>query len=159
MGGTVEGRNDLVGVLEKDKITKRFQEVTAQLEQALHEIFCSQLDISEEVREQVELVHTQFKRAKEGVDILDTELYSDLSSLYEKSNESNVDPEILGRLATKLQLSTISDLTQESLALHEMFITGGDPEQRIEKMSMLLMKIRIMCKLRIMSFALQIPSF
>ncbi|KAG0450382.1 hypothetical protein HPP92_026793 [Vanilla planifolia] len=159
MGGTVEGRNDLVGVLEKDKITKRFQEVTAQLEQALHEIFCSQLDISEEVREQVELVHTQFKRAKEGVDILDTELYSDLSSLYEKSNESNVDPEILGRLATKLQLSTISDLTQESLALHEMFITGGDPEQRIEKMSMLLMKSKDYVQTQNHEFCTPNPKF
>jgi len=37
----------------------------------------------------------------------------------------------------------IADLTQESLALHEMVAaTGGDPGESIEKMSMLLKKIK-----------------
>ena len=37
----------------------------------------------------------------------------------------------------------IADLTQESLALHEMVAaTGGDPGENIEKMSMLLKKIK-----------------
>lgn len=40
-------------VLEREKIMKRFQEVTAQLEQALSEISFEKLDISDEVREQV----------------------------------------------------------------------------------------------------------
>ncbi|PKA51936.1 U-box domain-containing protein 13 [Apostasia shenzhenica] len=129
-------------VLERDKITKRFQEVTAQLEQALDGISFDKLDISDEVREQVELVHAQFKRAKERVDIPDAELYGDLSCLYDNSSNSNVNPEILARLAAKLQLNTISDLTQESLALHEMVTATGDPERNIEKMSILLKKIK-----------------
>ncbi|XP_020571672.1 protein spotted leaf 11-like [Phalaenopsis equestris] len=129
-------------VLERDKITKWFQDVTAQLEKALDAISFDKLDISDEVREQVELVHTQFKRAKERVDMPDSELYGDIAFLYDKASDAYVDPEILGRLAVKLQLSTISDLTQESLALLEMVAASGDPEQSIEKMSMLLKKIK-----------------
>ncbi|KAG0466542.1 hypothetical protein HPP92_017522 [Vanilla planifolia] len=129
-------------VLERDKVTKWFQEVTARLEQALDGIPLNELDISDEVREQVELVHSQFKRAKERIDMPDDKLYGDLSCLYDKGNDLQIKPEILGRLAENLQLSTISDLTQESLALHEMVIASGDPEQSIEKMSMLLKKIK-----------------
>lgn len=131
-------------VLERDKIMKRLQEVTAQLEQALGGISFDELDISDEVTEQVELVHAQFKRAKERIDMPDPELYSELLSLYNKGTDANADPTILGRLAEKLQLMTIYDLKQESLALHEMVVAsgGGDPGENIEKMSMLLKKIK-----------------
>ena len=40
-------------MLERDEIMKRFQEVTAQLEQALSGISFENLDISDEVKEQV----------------------------------------------------------------------------------------------------------
>ena len=40
-------------VLERDKIMNRFQEVTAELEQALSGISFEKLDISDEVKEQV----------------------------------------------------------------------------------------------------------
>lgn len=53
------------------------------------------------------------------------------------------DPAVLRRLVDNLQLSGITDLTQESLALHEMVATSGrDPGESIEKMSMLLKKIK-----------------
>lgn len=129
-------------VLERNKITKWFQEVTVRLEQALDAISFDKLDISDEVREQVELVHAQFQRAKERVDMPDTKLYDNIIFLYDMASESSVDPEILGRLAAKLQLSTISDLTRESLALHEMAVASGDTEQSIEKISILLKKIK-----------------
>ncbi|KAJ6827287.1 protein spotted leaf 11-like [Iris pallida] len=131
-------------VLESDMMTKQFQEVAVQLEQALGGIFLENFDISDEVREQVELVHSQFKRAKERVDTPDAELYSDLFSIYNKNNDGHPDPALLRRLAEKLQLLTISDLKQESLALQEMVIASGgrDPGENIEKMSMLLKKIK-----------------
>lgn len=64
-------------------------------------------------------------------------------SLY-NSNDANVtDPSVLRRLVEKLQLMGIAELTQESLALHEMVASsGGDPGESIEKMSMLLKKIK-----------------
>lgn len=91
----------------------------------------------------MELVIAQFRRAKGRIDAPDVELYDDLSYLYSKSNDAVVDPAILKRLVDKLQLTGIADLTQESLALHEMVTTSdGDPGESIEKMSMLLKKIK-----------------
>ena len=64
-------------------------------------------------------------------------------SLYNKTDDSAKDLAVLRRLSEKLQLLGIADLTQESLALHEMVAaTGGDPGENIEKMSMLLKKIK-----------------
>ena len=86
---------------------------------------------------------SQFRRAKGRVDSPDDELYEDLLSVYEKSSDAPVDPAILKRLSEKLQLTGIADLTQESLALHEMVTcSGGDPGESIEKMSMLLKRIK-----------------
>ncbi|CAA0816855.1 U-box domain-containing protein 13 [Striga hermonthica] len=130
-------------VLEREHIMTTFQEVTAALEQALSAIYFDKLDISDEVKEQVELVLAQFRRAKGRVDAPDAELYEDLLWLYNKNADSAEDPAVLRRLVDKLQLGGIADLTQESLALHEMVAaTGGDPEENIEKMSMLLKKIK-----------------
>ncbi|MCL7046485.1 hypothetical protein MKW94_013798 [Papaver nudicaule] len=130
-------------VLERDLIMKKFQEVTAQLEHALAGISYDELDISDEVREQVELVISQFKRAKVRLDTPDAELYEDLLGVYKQSNDGITDPDVLRRLAERLQLMGISDLTHESLALHEMVVSsGGDPEESIEKMSMLLKRIK-----------------
>ncbi|XP_062210773.1 protein spotted leaf 11-like [Phragmites australis] len=128
-------------VLSREKIMKTFQDITARLEQALAGISFDELNISDEVREQVELVHTQFKRAKERLDTYDDDLFNDLMSVYNSSSSANVDPDILQRLSEKLQLVTISDLSQESLTLHEM-ASGGDPGAVAEKMSMLLKKIK-----------------
>ncbi|KAJ6823086.1 protein spotted leaf 11-like [Iris pallida] len=138
------GGSKICLVLERDKILKRFQEVTTQLEQALDKIPYEKFDISDEVREQVELVHAQFKRAKERVDTPDEELYGDLSSVYNITDTNAANPAILQRLAGKLQLMTIFDLKQESLALHELVVSNGgvDPGENIERMSMLLKKIK-----------------
>lgn len=89
-------------------------------------------------------MHTQFKRAKERVDAPDDDLFSDLLSSYNVNDANAVDPVVLKRLAEKLQLTTISDLKQESLALHELVDSSGgvDPGENIEKMSMLLKKIK-----------------
>lgn len=92
---------------------------------------------------QVELVLSQFRRAKGRSDATDVELYEDLVSLYNKNTDAATDPDVLRRLAEKLQLMQIDDLTQESLALHEMVTaSGADPGESIEKMSMLLKKIK-----------------
>ncbi|RWW21320.1 hypothetical protein BHE74_00004957 [Ensete ventricosum] len=90
----------------------------------------------------VELVRTQFKRAKELLDTSDAELFNDLSSVYGMSIHAKVDPVLLSRLAEKLQLTTIADLKQESLALNELL--GDDDRdlgEAIKKMSVVLKKI------------------
>eukprot|EP00268_Persea_americana_P037574 TRINITY_DN3722_c0_g1_i4.p1 TRINITY_DN3722_c0_g1~~TRINITY_DN3722_c0_g1_i4.p1 ORF type:complete len:658 (+),score=156.88 TRINITY_DN3722_c0_g1_i4:218-2191(+) len=128
-------------VLEGDNIVNRFQELTTQLEQALSAVVTDKLDISDEVKEQVELVHAQFKRARGRIDAPDMELYDDLSSAY--NSDADVDPAILRRLAEKLQLTSLDDLKQESLSLYDMVAASdGDPRGGIEKVSMLLRKIK-----------------
>ncbi|XP_019247303.1 PREDICTED: U-box domain-containing protein 13-like isoform X2 [Nicotiana attenuata] len=121
----------------------KFHEVTAQLEQALSGVHYEELDISDEVKEQVELVLSQFQRAKGRVDTPDAELHEDLLSIYSKSIDADIDPVVLRQLVEKLQLTGIDDLTQESCALHGMITaTGEDIEERIEKMSVMLRKMK-----------------
>ncbi|XP_039043962.1 U-box domain-containing protein 13-like isoform X2 [Hibiscus syriacus] len=130
-------------VLERDQIMHKFHEVTARVEQALSGIPYENLDISDEVKEQVELVLAQFRRVKGRVDAADVELYEDLLSLFNKSSDGAADSDVLRRLAEKLQLVGIAELTQESIALHEMVSAScGDPGETFEKMSNLLKKIK-----------------
>lgn len=131
-------------VLERDQVMVRFQKVTALLEQALSEIPYRSLEISDELQEQVELVLVQLRRSigKGGGsrEKYDDELYKDLLSLYGGVTDS----EILRRVAEKLQLMTVTDLTQESLALLDMVSSSGgdDPGESFEKMMLLLKKIK-----------------
>ncbi|KAI3896773.1 hypothetical protein MKW98_009626 [Papaver atlanticum] len=137
---SVNEGSKLFQALQKDNIVKHFHDVTEQIEQALSEISYDKLNISEEVHEQIELVHAQFRRAKERSDSPDVQLYMDL---YSAQNEKDPDPAILKRLSEKLQLKTINDLKKESLALHEMVISsGGDPGDWLEEMSVLLKKLK-----------------
>ncbi|KAG6491395.1 hypothetical protein ZIOFF_052737 [Zingiber officinale] len=79
----------------------------------------------------------------QAVDKADVDLHRDLLTAYKSSPNSNIDLVILQRLAKKLELLTISDPKQESLALHEMVVASdGDPEEIIEKMPSLLKKIK-----------------
>ncbi|KAI4304640.1 hypothetical protein MLD38_040120 [Melastoma candidum] len=132
-------------VLEREHMMITFHEVTSQLEHALSAICYEELDISDEVKEQVELVLTQFGRAPGRIDPPDVELYEDLLSLYnnDTGTATATDPDLLWRLTVKLQLTGIDELTLESMALHEMVASGGeDPEERLEKMPMLLKKFK-----------------
>lgn len=89
------------------------------------------------------MVLAQFRRAKGRVDEPDVKLYEDILSLYNDSSDAATDPAVLSRLAEKLQLMGIADFIHESLTLHDMVgASGGDPGARIEKMSMLLKKIK-----------------
>lgn len=136
----LRNNSSLFQALQKEKYANRFQEVTEHVEKALSGISYDKYDISEEVKEQIELVHAQFQRAKERVESPDIQLMTDLA-LAQVGRFS--DPIILKRLSEKLQLTTINDLKKESLALHEMVISsGGNPDDSLEEMSTLLKKIK-----------------
>eukprot|EP01018_Ginkgo_biloba_P029114 Gb_12875 [translate_table: standard] len=130
-------------VLERDKVANQFHGVTAQLEQALSGLPYDQLEISDEVREQVELVHAQLKRAKGRADTPDLELYMDLSTILLQKSDRDCDRILLGRAAEKLQLKTIADLKQESQALCNMVSeSGGDTSGSLEQVSGILRKLK-----------------
>lgn len=85
-------------------------------------------------------MHTQFKRAKERKDTLDSQLEMDLSTVV---GDNEPDPVIIKRLSEMLHLRTINDLKKESLAFHELIITSdGDVGDHFEKMQALLKKLK-----------------
>ncbi|KAF9596169.1 hypothetical protein IFM89_007487 [Coptis chinensis] len=137
---SVNDGSKLYQALQWEDFAKEFHEVTEQIEKALSDISFEKLDISEEVQEQIELVHAQFRRAKDRIDSPDVQLHMDLSTA---QREKEPDPAILIRLSEKLQLRTINDLKKESLSLHEMVLScGGDPGDCLEDMSALLKKLK-----------------
>ncbi|KAL0358635.1 UNVERIFIED_CONTAM: U-box domain-containing protein 14 [Sesamum angustifolium] len=130
--------------LQIDKIAGKFEHVTQQIEAALSQIPYNELDIPEEVREQIELLHAQFKRATGRMESPDLQLAMDLAAA---QMEDDPDPIIFKRLSEKLHLRTINDIKKESLAIHDMVIScGGVPEgvseEYFETMSYLLRKLK-----------------
>lgn len=137
---SVNGGSKLYLALQREKIAQKFHLVTEQIEAALSEIHYDKLNLSEEVREQIELVHAQFQRAKGRIDTFDLQLDIDLATA---QKEKEPDPAVLKRLSEKLHLKTINDIKKESLAFHEMVISSnGDPGDCFEKMSSLFKKIK-----------------
>lgn len=130
-------------VLEREAFLKRFQSVTTELEQALDVAPFSLLDISDEVREQVELVHAQLKRAKGRADAQDLDLYSDLAVVLSQGNDKAAGNTALERLAEKLQLKTLSEIKQESRALDSIQHGNyGENNEKYEQLSLLLAHLK-----------------
>ncbi|GMG99424.1 hypothetical protein Nepgr_001264 [Nepenthes gracilis] len=122
-----------------DRISLKFLNTTEQIEEALNSIPYDKLNLSEEVREQIELVHAQFRRAKCKMDSPDPQQETDLAVV-----QKEVDPDVsvLQRLSQSLQLRTIDDLRVESRTFHEMVITNGaDLGYSFEMMSSLFKKL------------------
>ncbi|KAI4339254.1 hypothetical protein MLD38_024216 [Melastoma candidum] len=137
---SVSQGSKLYQAFQGDKIALKFQELTERIEEALNKIPYSELDISDEVREQIELVHAQFRRAKGRHESSDLQLVMDLDIA---QREKDPDPGVLKRLSEKLQLRSMNDLKKESLAIHELVIScGGDPGEGFEKVPMLLKKLK-----------------
>ncbi|XP_073159058.1 U-box domain-containing protein 14 [Henckelia pumila] len=130
--------------LQINKIASRFDNVTEQIVAALDQIPYAKFKMPEEVREQIELVHAQFKRAVGRMESPDLQMVMDLAAA---QMEDDPDPIVFKRLSEKLNLMTMNDIKKESLAIHEMVISsGGVPdgvsEEYFETMSFLLRKLK-----------------
>ncbi|KAI5575320.1 hypothetical protein POPTR_010G226500v4 [Populus trichocarpa] len=135
----VEG-SKVYQTLQRDHIADKFNQITEKIEAALSEIPYDKLNLSEEVQEQIELVHAQFRRAKGSPELPDHQLEVDLAIA---QREKEPDPAILKRLSERLHLQTIDDLKKESLAFHELVIaSGGDPGDWFKKMASLFKKLK-----------------
>ncbi|KAJ7297499.1 hypothetical protein O6H91_19G024100 [Diphasiastrum complanatum] len=117
-------------VLKRDYVASKFHEVTEQLQQALDCLPYSQLDLSDEVREQVELVHAQLKRAKSRLESPNLELYLDAMTILSQKDEFGTDSTVLRRFAEKMDLRTTADLKQESHALQNLLTSKFAKDQR-----------------------------
>ncbi|XP_074282485.1 U-box domain-containing protein 15 [Silene latifolia] len=106
--------------LECEAITNTFHAVNAKLSQALDDIPYDDLMISDEVKEQIELMGAQLKRAKRRTDTQDMELAMDMMVVFNKEDDRNADIAMIERLAKKLELYTIEDLKAETNAVKRL---------------------------------------
>ncbi|GKC85683.1 hypothetical protein Tco_1141400, partial [Tanacetum coccineum] len=74
---SVNDGSKIFQALQIEKIAGKFHVVTSQIEEALSQIHYESFELSEEVHEQIELVHAQFKRAKGRMDSPDLQLQKD----------------------------------------------------------------------------------
>ncbi|KAG0554371.1 hypothetical protein KC19_12G086000 [Ceratodon purpureus] len=103
-------------IFEQQKVAKQFQLLNTTFVQALDR--SSSLDISDEVREQVDLVHLQFQRSKGLDDPLDAELNAGLIPVLDEYQGRSRDQ--LERLAKLFKFDTARALMRELQALHWM---------------------------------------
>lgn len=137
---SVNEGSKILQALQIDKISGKFHQVTVQIEETLSQIPYNLLNISEEVREQTELVHAQFTRAKVRMDSPDPQLQLDLAIALK---EKDPDHAVLKRLSETLHLRTVNDLKKESLAIHDMVISSGAvSDDLFETMSCILKKLK-----------------
>ncbi|XP_057966320.1 U-box domain-containing protein 15 [Malania oleifera] len=111
--------------LESEAVMIRFHAVYDKLNQALDDIPYDEIGISVEVKEQVDLMRMQFRRARRRTDTQDIELAMDMMVVLSKTDDRNADSAILERLATKLDLHTVADLNAETLAVTKLVKRKG----------------------------------
>nr|XP_024362904.1 U-box domain-containing protein 13-like isoform X4 [Physcomitrium patens] len=103
-------------VLEQQEVAKQFLLLAAAFRQALNKPLS--LDISDEVREQVDLVRNQFQRSKSLEDPLDAHLNSELLSVLSETHDCSKDK--LKGLADMFKFDTARALMKELQALDGM---------------------------------------
>ncbi|EEF36572.1 U-box domain-containing protein 15 [Ricinus communis] len=106
--------------LESEAVICSFHAVYDKLSQSLDDMPYNEFGISIEVKEQVELMRTQLRRAKRRTDTQDIELAMDIMVVFSTRDDRDVDSAILERLANKLELYTIADLKAETVAVRKL---------------------------------------
>nr|CAB3481206.1 unnamed protein product [Digitaria exilis] len=107
--------------LESETVLTKFRNVYEKMHSALDGMPYAELAISDEVKEQVELMNTQLMRCQKRADTQDMELSMDLMVILQnKEDERNADRAILERLAKKLELQTLAELRSETKAIKKI---------------------------------------
>lgn len=106
--------------LESEAVMVRFHSVYEKVSQALDGMPYSEIGISEEVKEQVELMRMQLRRAKRRTDTQDMELTMDMMVVLSNENDRNADDASIERLANKLSLRTLEVLKNETVAIRKL---------------------------------------
>ncbi|KAK4754814.1 hypothetical protein SAY87_008571 [Trapa incisa] len=133
--------------LENEAVMSRFHAVYDKLNRALDEFPYDKLGISDEVKEQVELMRMQLKRVKRRTDTLDIELAMDLMVILSQKDDGDddrsADNAIIERLASKLELCSIRDLRAETLAVRKLMVKRkGHSAENVQQIVWLLRKLK-----------------
>ncbi|KAL8491490.1 hypothetical protein ACS0TY_023198 [Phlomoides rotata] len=107
--------------MESEAMMVRFQSVYESINQALQGMPYEELGISQEEREQIELLGAQLRRTKKRSDTQDMELTMDLMVALSTNNDRNANAASVERLANKLSLHTAEELREETLRVEKLF--------------------------------------
>ncbi|CAI9266134.1 unnamed protein product [Lactuca saligna] len=107
-------------VLETDAMLSRFNSVYDKLNHAMDGFPYKEIGISEEVKEQVELMCMQLKRAKPRMDNQDMELTTDMMTVLSTDTDRISECEAIKRLANKLSLNTLEELRVETIVIRKL---------------------------------------
>lgn len=105
---------------ETEAIMVRFHSVYAKISRALDGMPYEELGISDEQKEQVELMRAQIRRSRSRADTQDMEFTMDLMVALSTENDRNADIASVERLANKLALRTVEELKAETLAVRRL---------------------------------------
>ncbi|KAF5455654.1 hypothetical protein F2P56_025204 [Juglans regia] len=111
--------------LESEAVTVKFYAVYEKFSQALDGFPSEALEVSDEMKEQIELMSVQLRRARKRTDTQDIELAMDMMVVFSKTDDRNADSAIIERLANKLALHTIEDLKIETIAVRNLVRERG----------------------------------
>ncbi|KAL3539144.1 hypothetical protein ACH5RR_002510 [Cinchona calisaya] len=106
--------------LENEAIMSRFHVVYDKLKRVLDDVPYEDLGVSDDVKEQVELMRMQLQRAKSRTETQDIELAMDMMIVFSKNDDRKADDVIIERLAKKLEIHTIPDLRSETMAVKKL---------------------------------------
>ena len=88
-------------------------------------------------------MHKQLQRAKRRTDTQDIELAMDLMVVFsQKNDDRNADHAILERLAKKLELHTLADLKEETVAVKKLVKGRGQNAESLQQVKDLLEKFK-----------------
>ncbi|PRQ27347.1 putative aminoacyltransferase, E1 ubiquitin-activating enzyme [Rosa chinensis] len=135
--------------IESDAVMVRFHAVHDKLTLALDSV-PDELGISDEIREQIDLMVRQLKRARKRTDTQDIELAMDIMVVLEKKDDRNADSAIIERLAQKLELHTVEDLKIETIAVRNLVKErGGISAETSQQVIDLLNKFRLLAGMEV----------
>ncbi|CAN1781849.1 U-box domain-containing protein 15 [Linum perenne] len=111
---------------EREAVTARFRAVHEKLFNVVESIPYEELGISDEIREQVDLMRKQLKRFNRHSDSQDMELAMDLMFVLSKQDDqSNSDSAIIERIARKLDLDDVENVNNETIAVRNLVRERG----------------------------------
>ncbi|PAN22262.1 hypothetical protein PAHAL_4G007400 [Panicum hallii] len=119
--------------LESEAVLARFQAVYEMMNHALDGMPYSEIGISDEVKEQIELINAQLKRCKKRSDTQDMELSMDFMMIIQNKEDGKADRAILERLAKKLELQSLADLRAETMAIKKLINERNGQQQESTK--------------------------
>ncbi|GAB2289297.1 U-box domain-containing protein 15 [Dionaea muscipula] len=128
---------------EYEAMVGMFHSVNGKLSEVLDKMPYDEIGISDETKEQVELMRVQLKRAKRRTDTQDMELAMDMMVVFSKEDDRNADIAMIKRLAKNLELHTVEDLNEESVAVRKLAKEkGGKYAENIQKIINVLNKFK-----------------